>query len=181
MSNIHTDTTVVPWQDAWESIFKKEKESIISSNPYCELYHVGSTSVKGMCAKPIIDILMCPKSNENLEAYFGPLEKLGYLNLGECGRRERYFLTKGNKENETFYLHLCHTTHQVAKDQKLFRFILQNDHTVFNEYMYLKKHLMHLCKGDRDMYRIIKGRFINGVISAYRMASGNSLRHVSLV
>ena len=59
--------------------------------------------------------------------------------------------------------------HPVAKDQKLFRFIQTHDETVSHEYMQLKRQLAEMFPHDRDVYRTVKGRFVEGVLSAYRL------------
>ena len=172
-NGIHRLTQMVPWQESWEETFQAEKRLIADAMAEAGLrgnvYHIGSTSVEGMISKPIIDILLCPQKDEALDAYIPVLEKAGYTNLGECGREGRYFLSKGNEENHTFYLHLCHEDHQVAIDQKLFQFIERNDPVVFYSYKRLKKALSIVFPLDRDEYRSVKGMYIDGVLNAYRL------------
>ena len=173
MNKIHRETTMVPWRKEWKTTFCAEKNNISEAMTAAGLegnvYHIGSTSVKGMCSKPIIDILFCPAQGTSHEKCAAVLEGIGYTNLGECGRPGRLFLTKGDKENETFYLHLCDEDHRVARDQKLFRFIETHDETVFREYMQLKQQLAEMFPQDRDAYRTVKGRFVESVLSAYRL------------
>ncbi len=173
MNGIHRVTQMVPWQEAWEAAFTEEKqriaEAMASAGLNGSIYHVGSTSVKGMISKPIIDILLCPDKGISLEVFIPLLEKNAYTNLGECGRPGRYFFSKGDEANKTFYLHLCHEDHQVAVDQKLFQFIERNDPSVFSSYMRLKRALSVLFPLDRDEYRSVKGMYIDGVLNAYRL------------
>ena len=173
MNIIHRETKMVPWKESWSEIFAFEQRQIecamSSAGLRGTIYHVGSTSVKDMISKPIIDILLCPDVDSSLEDFIPLLEGLGYANLGECGRPGRYFFSKGNEENHTFYLHLCSEDHPVAIDQKLFQLIERNDEGVFQSYMRLKKLLVAVFPLDRDMYRTVKGMFIEGVLSAYRL------------
>ena len=173
MNGIHRITQMVPWQESWEAAFTEEKqritEAMASAGLDGSIYHIGSTSVKGMISKPIIDILLCPDKGISLEAFIPLLEKNAYTNLGECGRPGRYFFSKGEEANKTFYLHLCHEDHQVAVDQKLFQFIERNDPNVFSSYMRLKRALSVLFPLDRDEYRSVKGMYIDGVLNAYRL------------
>lgn len=172
-NSVHRLTQMVPWQESWELIFQEEKRLIADAMTAAGLngniYHTGSTSVKDMISKPIIDILLCPEKTAALDAFIPVLEQIGYTNLGECGRPGRFFLSKGNEENHTFYLHLCHEDHQVAIDQKLFQFIERNDPSVFYSYMRLKKALSVVFPLDRDEYRSVKGMYIDGVLNAYRL------------
>ena len=59
---------------------------------------------EGMPAKPIIDILVCPDRDVSLEDCIPDLERIGYRNLGECGRPGRYFLSTGEEPGKTFYV-----------------------------------------------------------------------------
>lgn len=62
MNGVHRVTQMVPWQESWEETFQEEKQQITAAMTAAGLtgnvFHVGSTSVKGMMAKPIIDILL---------------------------------------------------------------------------------------------------------------------------
>jgi GrpB-like predicted nucleotidyltransferase (UPF0157 family) len=54
--------------------------------------HIGSTSVPGLAAKPIVDIQVSVASFEPLEAFKGPLERLGYAYRADNPERtKRYF------------------------------------------------------------------------------------------
>ena len=173
MNEIHDKTCIIPWQESWASTFEKEREIIREAMDKaglkCSVIHIGSTSVKDMPSKPILDILFCMEHGTPAEAYLYELSKIGYINLGECGRSGRYFLSKGDQPNETFYLHLCYPEHQVAKDQKLFRRIELLDERIFRNYVSIKKTLAELFPNDREMYRDVKGLFVEGVLSSYRL------------
>ena len=60
--DIHNDVILSPWQESWLREFHLEKQcliGILQANEHdVEVFHVGSTSVKGMLSKPIIDILI---------------------------------------------------------------------------------------------------------------------------
>ena len=172
--SIHEAVYHVPWKDSWAVSFQKEKERILTAldaaSHAADIYHVGSTSIVGMYSKPIIDILVCPGKDIPVEEVIPDLEQIGYLNLGDGGRQDRYFLSFGDKPNETFYVHLCHEDNQVAQDQLLFQKIERENETVRKKYARLKVLLSDVLPDDRVMYREIKGLFIEGVLSAYRQA-----------
>ena len=172
--DIHNEVYLVPWKEEWAHTFHVEKQGIIgamTANDHSGcVYHVGSTSIKGMVAKPIIDILVCPDDGIPLEDVIPDLERIGYKNLGDGGRPGRYFLSSGDKPNETFYVHLCRESHQVAQDQLLFQKIERENPDVCRKYICMKLLLADTFPEDREMYREMKGLFIEGVLSAYRQA-----------
>jgi|SRR5690625_496637 len=63
----------------WPKLFDQEAIRIRSvlGNKILQLEHVGSTSVPGLCAKPIIDILLVVKDSADESTYVSDLEKAG--------------------------------------------------------------------------------------------------------
>lgn len=174
MDSFHDKVTLIPWQESWTTVFEGERQRI--EEAFCadaiaaKVYHIGSTSVRGMISKPIIDILVCPQGVFSLEETAAALEKMGYTNLGECGRPGRYFMSKGSVPNEAFYLHLCYENHQVVKDQLLFQKLERSVPEVFRNYIYIKRTAAELYSDDRDAYREMKGWYIDAVLAAARCA-----------
>ena len=170
---IHDQVKLIPWQPEWSEIYLQERDRIVTAmsaaGHRAEIFHVGSTSVKDMISKPIIDILVCPESSP--EDCIADLEGIGYTNLGECGREGRCFLTCGDEDNHTFYVHLCKRDHQVAQDQLLFQRLERENRTIADKYRELKAELACVFPENRYMYRYLKGLYIEGVLSAYRKNS----------
>ncbi len=172
--SIHDDVWLAPWDPEWAHEFHMEKQCIVGSMMAEEhsafVRHVGSTAIEGMPAKPIIDILVCPDRDVSLEDCIPDLERIGYRNLGECGRPGRYFLSSGEEPGKTFYLHLCYEDNPVAQDQLLFLEIMKESESLRAKYRYTKHLLECEYPDNREMYREMKGLFISGVLGGYRHA-----------
>jgi len=69
------------YNPAWPSLFARLATAIhkVLGGKVLTLEHVGSTSVPGLPAKPIIDILLAVADSRDEPAYVDPLEKLGYV------------------------------------------------------------------------------------------------------
>jgi GrpB-like predicted nucleotidyltransferase (UPF0157 family) len=69
------------YDPAWPDLFRREVERIreILGERVLRLEHVGSTSVPGLAAKPIIDILLVVADSADEQAYVAPLEAAGYV------------------------------------------------------------------------------------------------------
>ena len=69
------------YNHAWQSWFDDEARAIraILGDRVLALEHVGSTSVPGLAAKPIIDIVLVVKDSSDEAVYVAPLEKHGYI------------------------------------------------------------------------------------------------------
>ncbi|MBQ7248785.1 MAG: GrpB family protein [Deltaproteobacteria bacterium] len=174
MNSIHDTVTLVPWQASWQTAFAEERQRITAAIHAAGLaaavYHVGSTSVQGMVSKPIIDILVCPVGGAAPEQAAAALARIGYADLGECGRPGRRFLSKGDEPGKTFYVHVCDRDHPVARDQLFFQDLERGVPEVAESYMRLKQALAVCFPDDRYAYREVKGCYIRGVLDAARYA-----------
>ena len=79
---------VVDYRPEWETMFKEESRKIkkILGKNCAGIYHIGSTSVKNMPAKPIIDIMPVVKDLSLVDAHNKEFEALGY----ECRASSAY-------------------------------------------------------------------------------------------
>jgi GrpB-like predicted nucleotidyltransferase (UPF0157 family) len=101
---------VVPFHDNWSVMFEEEARKVhnVFGNEIVAIYHIGSTSIPGMYAKPIIDILVEVKDIESVDNYNEQMSALGYLALGEHGIFGRRFFRKGEVER-THHVHVFET------------------------------------------------------------------------
>lgn len=127
--------------------------------PDTEYHHIGSTAVKGIWAKPIIDILIVVKSNNQLKDTAEVLRKNGYIVMSASDKRVS--LNKGYTENgfaeRVFHLHV---RLENDKDEIYFRDYLNNHHDVAKEYEKLKLELWKKYEHNRDAYTEAKTEFI---------------------
>jgi GrpB-like predicted nucleotidyltransferase (UPF0157 family) len=118
---------VVPYNPEWETLFEKEKQLLesIFNSPDVDIYHIGSTSVRGLSAKPIIDIMLAADTLEQVERATPAMEAAGYDAKGENGiPRRRYF--QKHDENGIRKVHL----HSYEKGSHQL-----NRHLVFRDYL----------------------------------------------
>jgi GrpB-like predicted nucleotidyltransferase (UPF0157 family) len=69
------------YDDAWPALFEREARRIRDAlgNAVLQLEHVGSTSVPGLAAKPLIDIVLVVRDSSDEQAYLLALEQRGYV------------------------------------------------------------------------------------------------------
>ncbi|REE85168.1 GrpB-like predicted nucleotidyltransferase (UPF0157 family) [Paenibacillus taihuensis] len=98
-----TDVSVLPFDSNWSVLFKEEAHRLRQaiSDIVIAIEHFGSTSVDGLDAKPIVDILVGTQAEDRLkEVHIETLAKLNYEFLGEDGRRPgRFFFRKRGSSN----------------------------------------------------------------------------------
>jgi GrpB-like predicted nucleotidyltransferase (UPF0157 family) len=72
--------TLAEYDPRWPEMFEREANRIRSTlgNKALRVEHVGSTSIPGLCAKPIIDILLVVADSSDEPSYVPALEAAGY-------------------------------------------------------------------------------------------------------
>ncbi len=127
--------------------------------PETKYYHVGSTAINGIFAKPIIDILIVVKSVEQLKAAAEVLRQNGYLVMSESD--ERISLNKGYTESgfaeKVFHLHI---RLENDIDEVYFRDYLNSHTEAAKEYERLKLGLWKKFEHNRDAYTEAKTEFV---------------------
>jgi len=98
----NNEVKLIDYTDEWNEVYSLEKNHLLKQlgDNIVNIQHIGSTSIQGMSAKPIIDILVSVGNKELFYSALKPLYDLGYRFLGNGGRRGRLFFVKG-KENIT--------------------------------------------------------------------------------
>lgn len=100
---------LVPWTKNWreEFLLKKEKIQNEISKFVIDIHHIGSTAVRVLSAKPIIDIAIKIEDFNEGKHWVTPLEKLGYSYSGINIIPERRYFSKG--EPRTHQIHMYQT------------------------------------------------------------------------
>ena len=104
--------TVLPYDPGWVDAFIIEAQALsVALRPIeITLHHMGSTSVPGLAAKPVIDILGAVKTLEALDAAGSGMVELGYEVMGAFGiEGRRYFRKTSPGGMRTHHLHVYQT------------------------------------------------------------------------
>lgn len=138
----------------WTKMYKTEAKKIraILGKNCIGIYHIGSTAVKGMPAKPIIDIMPIVKDISLTDALNGEFEALGYECRGEFGIPGRRFYAKGQEER-THHIHIFEQSNQADISRHLaVRDYLAAHPARAEEYGKLKRELAEKYTYDNDGY-----------------------------
>lgn len=98
---------VTAYDETWPALFEEEAKKIKGIlGSHCKvIHHIGSTAVKGLKAKPIIDILPIVDNIFEIDKYNSDFEALGYECMGEFGIPGRRYFRKGG-DNRTHQIHI---------------------------------------------------------------------------
>lgn len=130
---------VVPYNPDWPIWFENEADSIkrVLGDNCIAIYHVGSTSVPGLSAKPRIDIIAVladPKAS------MSALESIGYEYRGEWNIPFKFGFRKRGKLEVN--LHVYEEGHPEIESNLLFRDYLRKNPKERDEYQSLKETLL---------------------------------------
>jgi GrpB-like predicted nucleotidyltransferase (UPF0157 family) len=153
--------SLVEHRERWSTDFEKEADSIkvILSDNLLAAYHIGSTAISGLRAKPVIDVLLEVRSLCELDKRNTELEELGYEAKGEYGIEGRRFFQKGGKER-THHVHAFKTgNHEIERHKLFVEFMKAHPHRAA-EYEKLKMELESKYKEEPDKYSEGKAAFI---------------------
>ncbi|MFD0679413.1 MULTISPECIES: GrpB family protein [unclassified Paenibacillus] len=92
--------TIVEYNELWPDLYEQEENKLykVFGDMAIEIQHFGSTSVPGMMAKPIIDILVGVKNLDLGKSINLTLNQHGYEGFGEAGVPGRiYFRNRGKQ------------------------------------------------------------------------------------
>lgn len=88
--------TVTDYNPKWPLQYAEERKRIVEilKENCISIYHIGSTSVPGLAAKPVIDIMAVVRSLEKADSTAEQFSEIGYEYLGEFGIAGRRYLRK---------------------------------------------------------------------------------------
>ena len=163
---------IVPYHPMWPSQFHQEAKRIRARflERALRIDHVGSTSVPGLAAKPVIDIQVSVSSLEPRGAFTQEMAALGYehVDLGEFDRVYPFFARPAQWPS-THHVHLCAAGSEQERNHLAFRDFLRRHDATAAEYLRLKQRLAAVHPGDtlasRETYSLAKTEFVHGVLA----------------
>lgn len=150
------------WKESYETEEKLLKD--VLKNKIIEIHHVGSTSVPGLKAKPIVDILIVLKSLDEIDEIERLLKSHNYENCGQHGITDQYFFAKGPDEARSHYIHFTVPKSKTYYDSIYFRNYLIDHPEYLKKYSNIKQELALKYADERPKYTQGKSEFISNVI-----------------
>ena len=151
----------------WPLVFEREADAILEDcRPWvAAVHHIGSTSVPGLAAKPVLDVMpVAAGPTEALDAA-SRMEALGYRFRGENGISGRLYFEKDVDCRTVAHAHMFPSGHPGIRTHLLFRDYLRTHPDAARDYEQLKRELAAKHRDDREAYTDAKAAFIEGIIA----------------
>ena len=157
---------VLPYEEYWVQAFELIKSEIQEAlgSLALRIEHVGSTSVRGLSAKPIIDIDVVIKDYSVFDAVAAALEEIGYHHEGDLGIAMREAFRYDSKEHlQKRHLYVCPQDSPELKRHVAFRDYLRSHPEAVREYSRIKEEGAALYPNDIEQYIQHKSPFIEKI------------------
>ena len=167
---------VLPYNPKWPEVFQELSGPVVNTlgSLLISVEHIGSTSVPGLAAKPIIDLSVIVEP-EDLEAAKVKIVELGYQYLGDLGVEGRdAFRCLRARPRHNFYL--CPRDSLGLRNHLAVRDYLRANPEVAKEYGELKLSLAQQYPESVDKYTQSKTDFIIGILKKCNLSDDDLLR-----
>ena len=146
---------VVPYSEQWKTDFETIKQHLFPTvkDTIISIEHIGSTSVEGLSAKPIIDIDIVIKDYSVFDGVVEKLAFLGYVHEGNLGIKDREaFDYKGDTDLPKHHLYVCTEFSTELHRHITFRDYLKNNPEAVLKYSKVKEEGARLFPDSIDDY-----------------------------
>ena len=157
---------VQAYDECWEQDFlliEKELREALGELAL-RIEHVGSTAVRGLSAKPVIDIDVVIKDYSQFDNVVSSLKQIGYHHEGDLGiaGREAFKYT-GKEHLKKHHLYVCPLDSNELKRHTAFRDYLRSHPEAVREYSRIKETGARLYPYDIEKYIEYKSPFIESI------------------
>jgi len=157
---------IVSYDPKWAEYFRTEKELLekLMGEAALEIRHIGSTSIMGMPAKPIVDILVGVRTLAVVEPFVEDLKLIGYEDRGNGDTPGRRYFVKGAEQKRTHHLNFCELNGLFWTQHLCFRDYLEQHSDARDQYAELKRALAAKFPNDRPAYTTGKEEFVRSIL-----------------
>ncbi len=157
-----------PHDPDWELLYEEARQQLLAAlGSYAmDIQHVGSTSIAGIAAKPVIDIAVAIRQYPLPDNVITAISDLGYTYRGEFGIPRRHFFSRRDLL-VGYNVHINELSNDEFQRHVLFRDYLRAHVAVKREYEDLKRDLASRYR-DVGQYADNKSDFVKGTLESAR-------------
>jgi len=150
--------------ETWTEEFEITKQTLknIHGDNVVDIQHVGSTSIKGIIAKPMLDVAIVLKTITNF--VLSSMQENGYVYYGEVASGHHLFILRDEEDASLQHIH-CYEEKNCGQffDQIKFRDFIRSHSEYAKEYELLKQELFKIYPNERNKYTKGKQAFFDKI------------------
>lgn len=165
-----SQVVVDPYSTRWPVVFDTVRDELSSAlvPVAATIEHIGSTSVPGLAAKPVVDVLVGVRALADVESRIPALDAGGYGYVQKYERElpmRRYFV-KASVSSLRVHVHAVEQGSRLWREHLAFRDALRADAELRARYQQLKLQLAAAHADDKSAYTAAKAPFIQSVLAS---------------
>lgn len=170
--HMQREMKVLPYNKKWAEDYQQIKNLLLNifSDLVIEIQHFGSTSINGMSAKPIIDVMIIVNDILKVDDFNPKMIETGYKPKGENGMPGRRYFQYFHEDgvNHTQHIHVYEKNNPAVIDQLMFRDYLRIDKDAFEQYLQVKINASEMFRYLPIDYTNAKTDCVNEIMSKAR-------------
>lgn len=157
---------LMPHQEEWRVIAQEMIRILfdILRHTAVDIQHIGSTAIKNIEAKPIIDIAVGVRRFKDIEPYITVLEENGIIFRGDDNDGQLFVVGDFENDTRSHHIHVVLYNSKAWNDYIKFRDYLNEHPDKAKEYENLKQSSASKYPNDRVAYTESKHEFINNIL-----------------
>nr|WP_155591732.1 GrpB family protein [Lysinibacillus cavernae] len=164
------EVKLVPYDQEWKCEFQRVRANIMEQSTIesDRIQHIGSTSIEGIQAKPIVDILIgVDNLEQSSESLLKKLRNIGFYRLRVKRPNEIVCakFTDDTFEVKTHFIHIVNFQGEKWHDLLFFRDFLNNNDSVKKQYETLKASFLKNQLNGIEEYTLYKEQFVQSIVN----------------
>jgi GrpB-like predicted nucleotidyltransferase (UPF0157 family) len=165
---------IADYDEKWPALYEEIRGPLVEvfGGYASEMHHVGSTSVPGLGAKPIIDIAVDLLDYPLPQSVIAAMEALGYTHMGEYGITGRHYFKRyqgsrrqpGSDDGVMVHVHAYSPGNEELTRHIIFRDYLRAHPEAARDYETLKRDLASKYADQREVYTESKTGFVQEIL-----------------
>jgi GrpB-like predicted nucleotidyltransferase (UPF0157 family) len=175
-TQVTEEIVVVDYDERWPAWFEEICAVVwpAVADVALRIDHVGSTSVPGVAAKPIIDMDVVVAAESDVRPAIRALRDAGWSWRGDLGveGRQAFAPLPARRDLPAHHLYLVVDGNRAHLDHMLLRGLLRRDPEARQRYGALKRANVELARGDMDVYVAAKANLVADLLTRARAEAG---------
>ena len=152
------------YSNKYARLFEEMKRKILHlSTNKLEIEHIGSTAVKGLGGKGVIDISIGIRKWKDADEIVKILKKIGFKHFHDIENNSLFVSSRMQCKEGYFHIHISRINTKRYNNTLVFRDFLRKYPQEAKKYAKIKKEIFEKCVGERQLYKKLKGKYFDEI------------------